>query len=93
MLNQLEKIDLLICDEWVYIPVSREVAQLLFQVISGCYEKRSIMITTNLEFSKWNSIFHDERLTTAIIDLLVHHSYLLTFTGTSYRLKHSYMNL
>ncbi|MEC3378340.1 ATP-binding protein, partial [Bacillus cereus] len=40
-----------------------------------------------------NSIFHDERLTTAIIDRLVHHSYLLTFSGESYRLKHSYMNL
>ncbi|ALF09309.1 IS21-like element helper ATPase IstB [Parageobacillus thermoglucosidasius] len=93
MMNQLEKIDLLICDEWGYIPVSKEGAQLLLQVIAGCYEKRSVIINTNLEFSKWNSVFHDERLTTAIIDRLVHHSYLLTFTGTSYRLKHSYMNL
>ncbi|EJQ97277.1 hypothetical protein II5_05917 [Bacillus cereus MSX-A1] len=93
MMNQIEKIDVLICDEWRYIPVSQEGAQLLFQVIAGCYEKQSIVITTNLEFSKWNSIFHDERLTTAMIDRLVHHSYLLTFTGESYRLKHSYMNL
>ncbi|MCT4573097.1 IS21-like element helper ATPase IstB, partial [Bacillus thuringiensis] len=93
MMNQIEKTEVLICDEWGYIPVSQEGAQLLFQVIASCYEKQSIIITTNLEFSKWNSIFHDERLTTAIIDRLVHHSYLLTFSGESYRLKHSYMNL
>ncbi|MDE3838001.1 ATP-binding protein [Bacillus methanolicus] len=92
-ISQLEKADLLICDEWGYIPVSREGAQLLFQVVASCYERRSIIITTNLEFSKWNSIFHDERMTTAIIDRLVHHSYLLTFTGPSYRIKNSYMNL
>lgn len=93
LMNQIEKIDVLICDEWGNIQVSQEGAQLLFQVIAECYEKQSIVITTNLEFSKWNSIFHDERLTTAMIDRLVHHSYLLTFTGESYRLKHSYMNL
>ncbi|MDE8565736.1 MULTISPECIES: ATP-binding protein [Anoxybacillus] len=58
-------------------------AQLLFRGIAGWNDH-------NLEFS---CLFHDKRLTTAIIDRLVHHSYLLTFTGTSYRLKHSYMNL
>ncbi|WP_308665822.1 ATP-binding protein [Bacillus sp. IBL03825] len=61
--------------------------------MAGCYEKQSIVITTNLEFSRWNSIFHDERLTTAMINRLIHHSYLLIFTGESYRLKHSYMTL
>ncbi len=91
-LKNIEKIDLLICDEWEYIPLNREGAQLLFQVIAGCYEKRSVIITTNLEFSKWNSIFYDERLTSAIIDRLIHYSHLLTFTGTSYRLKYSYIN-
>lgn len=91
-IQQLEKVELLICDEWGYIPLNGEGAQLLFQVIAGCYEKRSVILTTNLEFSKWNSVFHDERLTNAIIDRLVHYSYLITFSGTSYRLKHSYMN-
>ena len=55
LLKQLTKADLLICDEWGYVPVDREGAQLLFQVIADCYEQRSIIITTNLEFSRWMS--------------------------------------
>jgi DNA replication protein DnaC len=89
LLKQLETIDLLICDEWGYIPLDRQGAQLLFQVVADCYEKRSVIITTNLEFGKWNGIFFDEKLTTAIIDRLIHHSHLLVFTGKSYRLEHS----
>ncbi|HBL49629.1 MAG TPA: ATP-binding protein [Firmicutes bacterium] len=88
-LKQLEKTDLLICDEWGYIPLDRQGAQLLFQVMSSCYEKKSVIITTNLEFSKWNGIFFDEKLTSAIIDRLVHYSHLLVFSGKSYRLEHS----
>lgn len=91
-MRQIEKVDLLICDEWGYVPFEKEGAQLLFQVISECYEKRSVIITTNLEFSKWNGIFYDEKLTSAIIDRLVHHSHLLVFSGPSYRLTHSTMN-
>lgn len=91
-MKQIEKTDLLICDEWGYVPFEKEGAQLLFQVISECYEKRSVIITTNLEFSKWNGIFYDEKLTSAIIDRLVHHSHLLVFQGQSYRLTHSTMN-
>jgi len=92
LLKKLSKAELLICDEWGYIPFEKDGSQLLFQVISECYEKRSLIITTNLEFSKWNGIFYDEKLTTAIIDRVVHHSHLLIFTGDSYRLKHSIMN-
>lgn len=88
-LKQLDKTDLLICDEWGYIPLDRQGAQLLFQVVSSCYEKKSVIITTNLEFSKWNGIFFDEKLTSAIIDRLVHYSHLLIFSGKSYRLEHS----
>lgn len=90
-MKQIEKADLLICDEWGYVPFEKEGSQLLFQVISECYEKRSVIITTNLEFSKWNGIFYDEKLTSAIIDRLVHHSHLLIFNGPSYRLTHSTM--
>lgn len=89
LLKQLEKADLLICDEWGYIPLDRQGAQLLFQVVSSCYENKSVIITTNLEFSKWNGIFFDEKLTSAIIDRLVHYSHLLVFSGKSYRLEHS----
>lgn len=91
-LRQIEKCDLLICDEWGYVPFEKNGAQLLFQVVSECYEKRSVIITTNLEFSKWNGIFYDEKMTSAIIDRLIHHSHLLVFTGPSYRLKHSTIN-
>mgnify|MGYP000890866843 FL=1 len=89
LLKQLNKLDLLICDEWGYIPLDREGSQLLFQLIADCYEKRSVIITTNLEFSKWNGIFYDDKLTSAIIDRLVHHCHLIVFTGRSYRLEHS----
>ena len=88
-LKTLRKTDLLICDEWGYIPLDREGAQLLFQVIAERYERNSVMITTNLEFSKWNGIFYDDKLTSAIIDRLIHHCHLLVFTGKSYRLEHS----
>lgn len=91
LLKQIGKTDLLICDEWGYIPFDKEGSQLLFQVISECYEKRSVIITTNLEFSKWNGIFYDEKLTSAIIDRLVHHSHLLIHSGPSYRLTNSTM--
>jgi DNA replication protein DnaC len=91
-MRQIEQTDLLICDEWGYVPFEKEGSQLLFQVISECYEKRSLIITTNLEFSKWNGIFYDEKLTSAIIDRVIHHSHLLLFTGGSYRLKYSTIN-
>lgn len=91
LLKQLSKIDLLICDEWGYVPLDRDGSRLLFQVISDCYEQRSVVITTNLEFSKWVNIFYDEQMTAAMIDRLVHHSYLLLFDGQSYRIKNSLM--
>ncbi|MFY9303592.1 MAG: IS21-like element helper ATPase IstB, partial [Atribacterales bacterium] len=91
-MKQIEKCDLLICDEWGYVPLEKGGAQLLFQVVSECYERRSVIITTNLEFSKWNGIFYDEKMTAAIIDRLIHHSHLLVFSGPSYRLSHSIMN-
>ena len=90
-LKTLEKLDLLICDEWGYVPVSRDGAQLLFQVVSACYEKRSMAITTNLEFGRWVNIFLDQTMTTALIDRLVHHSHLLIFDGESHRVKNSLM--
>lgn len=91
-LNQLEKLDLLIIDEWGYASIDNEGAKLLFQVIADCYEKRSVIITTNLEFGKWNTLFYDEKLTAALIDRMIHHSHLIVFERESYRVKHSLMN-
>ena len=68
-----------------------EGSQLLFQVIADCYEKRSLIITTNIEFSKWNGIFYDDQLTAALIDRLVHHSHLIVFDRDSWRFEHSLM--
>lgn len=91
LFKKLSKLDLLICDEWGYIPFDAEGSQLLFQVIADCYEKRSLIITTNIEFSKWNGIFYDDQLTAALIDRLVHHSHLIVFGRDSWRLRHSLM--
>jgi len=91
LLKKLSKLDMLICDEWGYIPFDAEGSQLLFQVIADCYEKRSLIITTNIEFSKWNGIFYDDQLTAALIDRLVHHSHLIVFGRDSWRLRHSLM--
>lgn len=91
LLKRLSKLDLLICDEWGYLPFDAEGSQLLFQVIADCYEKRSLILTTNIEFSKWNGIFYDDQLTAALIDRLVHHSHLIVFDRESWRFEHSLM--
>ena len=84
-IKQFEKLDLLICDEWGYVPLDSEGTKLLFQVISECYEKRSLIITTNLEFAKWNDIFADAKITAALLDRIIHHSHLLDFTNRDSR--------
>ncbi|MCG1030333.1 IS21-like element helper ATPase IstB [Virgibacillus halodenitrificans] len=92
LIKQIEKLDLLVLDELGYIPLHKEGAELLFQVISMCYENKSIVITTNLQFGQWNHVFGDPILTEAVIDRLIHHSHLLVFTGDSYRYKESLLN-
>ncbi|TET51146.1 MAG: ATP-binding protein [Actinomycetota bacterium] len=88
-MKKLSKAELLICDEWGYVPLERVGAQLLFEVISECYEKKSLIINTNIEFSRWVNIFYDEQMTGAIIDRLLHHCHLLLFPGPSHRIKES----
>ena len=89
--SDLNSIDLLILDEWGYVPVDREGSQLLFRVISDSYESKSLLLTTNLEFSKWGSIFTDDQMAAAMIDRLVHHGHLILFEGNSYRMEHALM--
>lgn len=84
-MKQFDKIDLLICDEWGYVPIDSTGSKLLFQVISDCYERKSIIITTNLEFARWNDIFADTKITAALLDRIIHHSHLLDFTNRESR--------
>lgn len=89
VLKELRQANLLILDEMGFVPFHQDGAELLFHVISECYEQRSVIVTSNLEFGQWNSIFGDTRLTAALVDRLVHHAHVLAFTGESYRLKHA----
>lgn len=90
--KQIESLDLLILDELGYVPLHKQGAELLFQVINLCYEKRSVIVTTNLQFGQWNHIFGDPILTEAFIDRLIHYSHLLVFNRDSFRHKESLMN-
>ena len=87
--KNIDKLDLLILDELGYIPLHKQGAELLFQVISICYQRKSIIVTTNLQFSQWNNVFGDPILTEAVIDRLIHHSHLVLFQGESYRFRES----
>jgi DNA replication protein DnaC len=91
-LRNLSKADLLICDEWGYVPLDRIGAQLLFEVISERYERKSVIINTNIEFSRWVNVFYDEQMTGAIIDRILHHCHLLLFPGQSNRIRESGLN-
>jgi len=88
-LSSLKKVELMVIDEIGFVPLHKEAAELLFQVISDCYERKSLIITSNLEFSGWNTVFGDDRLTAALIDRLIHHSHIVIFSGESYRLTQS----
>lgn len=91
LLKELRTLDLLILDEWGYVPVDKDGSQLLFRVISDSYESKSLILTTNLEFSMWGGIFTDDQMAAAMIDRLVHHGHLLIFEGKSYRMEHALM--
>lgn len=83
--RQTEKADLLIIDELGFVPFDRAGGELLFNLISERYERRSTLITTNLAFSEWVQVFGDAKLTTALLDRLGHHSHILTTRGPSFR--------
>jgi DNA replication protein DnaC len=89
LMKQLAKAELLICDEWGYVPLDRTGAQLLFEVISECYERKTLIINTNIEFSRWVNVFYDEQMTGAILDRVLHHCHLLLFPGQSNRIRES----
>ena len=82
----------MILDEFGYVPVDRTGAQLLFEVISECHVRKSVIPNTNLEFSNWVNILYDQKMTAALIARLLHHCHLLLFTGPDMRLKESSVN-
>ena len=88
-LKQLDRVDLLICDELGYLSFSRSGAELLFQVFAERYERSSLLVTSNLPFSEWHQIFQGERMTAALLDRLTHHCEIFEMNGESYRFRKS----
>ena len=86
---QLAKLDLLVLDEFGYVPATKIGAELLFDVISTAYERTSLIVTTNLPFESWTEVLGSERLTGATLDRLTHRCRIIETKGESYRLHHA----
>ena len=87
-LNQLDRVQLLICDELGYVSLSRGGIELLFRVFADRYERASMLVTSNLPFSEWNQIFQagDDG---GLLDRLCHHCHIIEMNGESYRFRES----
>ena len=90
-MSQLSRARLLVVDELGFLLLDADGARLVFQVFADAYERQSVVITTNLEFSRWGSVFGDDQMAAAVIDRVVHHGRLVQFRGESYRVRHALM--
>ena len=90
--RKLNAAQILILDEFGYVPYDRTGAQLLFDYLSEIHEQKSVILNTNLEFSQWVNVLYDERMTTALIGRLTHHVELILFPGGNNRLRESSIN-
>ena len=86
-IEQLARFDVVCVDELGYVPFDRQGADLLFNFISRMYERRSLIVSTNLPFARWGEVFYDATAAAAVIDRIVHHSTILKTEGESFRLK------
>ena len=92
VLSQLDRVELLICDELGYLSFSRAGAELLFQVFADRYERRSLLVTSNLAFSEWAQVFQGERMTAALLDRLTHRCQIFEMNSESFRFRESMKN-
>ncbi|MEC2478860.1 ATP-binding protein, partial [Bacillus cereus] len=86
-LKHYTKYKLLIIVESGYLPMDPEDAKLVFQFIDMRYEKRSTILTTNINFKSWDEVFQDPKLANAILDRVLHHATVVSIVGQSYRIK------
>lgn len=86
-LKYINRYKLLVVDELGYLPIDKEDSNLFFQLIDMRYEKKSTILTTNINFNDWDSVFNDAVVANAILDRVLHHSKVITINGRSYRVK------
>jgi DNA replication protein DnaC len=89
LLGQLDRAELLICDELGYVSFSRNGVELLFRLLTDRYERSSVLVTSNLASADWAQVFQGERMTAALLDRMTHRCHIVEMNGESYRFRES----